>query len=231
MNWNDRNSWIYQAKDAVTDFGSRDIDLPKPVLDAIAVMDRVAAAKPTKPSPTAVREAIVAGAAQDEIDRLLLADSVAAKLAVEWAQAHTDTAGAVLSAIRRSVDELMPKLREQAEAAIAKLRAIADLGDIRIEHLVRAGRVDDAKLAADLDMTAAELNALYDLRNRFLTRGAALIVNGVSCAVWKDPDAAAAHARGATPAEQFVAGLRAGVPLWFPAPAEAAAAAQAVVDA
>ena len=233
MNYNDRNTWVYEARDAVTEFGARDIDLPKQVVDAVAVMNRVGAAKPTKPSPTVIRERIIGGAAQDELDRLLLADATATRLASEWAQAHIDTAGGVLSAIRRSVDELMPPLRERAEAAIAKLKAAADLGEIRVDQLVRAGRADDAKLAADAALTGAELDNLYGLRNRFLTRagGRELIVNGVSCAVWKDPDAAAAHARGATPAEQFIAGLKAGVPLWFPSPEEAIAAAQVVADA
>ena len=233
MNWNDRSSWVYEAKDAISEFGARNIDLPKRVTDAIAAMNRVAASKPTKPSPTEIREAIIAGAAQDELDRLLLADAVATKLASEWAQAHIDTAGGVLSAIRRSVDELLPALRERAEAAIAKLTAVADLGEFRIDQLIRAGRVDDAKLAADAALTGAELDNLYGLRNRFLTRsgGRELIVNGVSCATWRDPDAAAAHARGATPTDQLIAGLKAGVPLYFPSPDEAIAAAQEVADA
>ena len=99
MNWNDRNTWVYEARDAVTEFGARDIDLPERVTDAIALMNRVGAAKPTKPNPTEIREAIIEGAAQDELDRLLLADAVATKLASEWAQAHIDTAGGVLSAV------------------------------------------------------------------------------------------------------------------------------------
>ena len=96
MNYNDRDTWVYEARDAVTEFGARDIDLPERVTDAIAVMDRVAAAKPTKPSPTVIRERIIEGAAQNELDQLLLADATATRLASEWAQAYIDTAGGVL---------------------------------------------------------------------------------------------------------------------------------------
>jgi len=227
----DRNVWNYQARQAIDQFASRGIDFPKPVLDAIAVMDRVAAAKPTKPEHVAIRQAIIAGADQTELDRLLLADATYARLASECAQAHTDSAGAVLAAIRQAEPQLFPLLRKQADACIAKLATIAGMGDVRLEHLVRAGRQSDAALLAERDTIAADLAALYELRDRFLVLGGAkaLNINGVRCDVWKDPDAAA-NARGKTAAERYVSGLAAGVPLWFPSPAEAVAAASAIAE-
>lgn len=231
-NWNDRNVWVYRARKAVEEFAALDIVLPDNVLGAIAVMDRVAAAKPDKPTPTAIREALVAGAAQDEIDRLLLVDATYTRLASEHAQGHTNSAGSVLAEIRESVDVLMPALQKQANAHIAKLQAITDIGAVKLEHLVRAGRTADAKLLADNDVIAASLSNLYEIRDSFLTRGGgvALTVNGVNCSRWTDPDAAAAHARGKTPAEQYVAGLAAGCTLYYPSPAEAIANATTIAD-
>jgi hypothetical protein len=228
----DRRVWVYQARQALNEFAARGIDLPKPVLDAVNVMNRVEAAKPAQPSPTAIRQAIGAGADQTELDRLLLADATYTRLASEWTQAHTDTAGAVLAAIRDAEPTLLPALRRQADGLIAKLAQVAALGGVRLEHLVRAGRQSDATLLAERDTVAAELSALYELRDTFLVRGGgkALTINGVRCAVWKDPDAAAAHARGKTIADQYVSGLAAGCQLWFPSPAEAIAAATAIAD-
>jgi hypothetical protein len=227
----DRNVWVYQAKQAIDQFASRGIEFPEPVLDAIAVMHRVGAAKPTKPEHVAIRQAIIAGADQTELDRLLLAEVSYTRLASEWAQAHTDSAGAVLAAIRVAEPVLFPALRKQADAAIGKLATIAAMGDVRLEHLVRAGRQSDAALLAERDTIAADLKVLYEMRDAYLVRGGgkALTVNGVRCDVWKDPDAAA-HARGKTPAERFVSGLAAKCQLWFPSPAEAVAAASAIAD-
>lgn len=232
MNMADRNVWVFKAKEAIQEFGARNIPLPKPVDDAIALMNRVAAAQPTKPSFTAIREAIIDGAAQDHIDHLLLADATYARLASEWTQAHTDAAGAVLAAIRTAEPTLLPALRKQADSLIAKLAAVAALGGVKLDHLIRAGRTSDAKLLADESVIAAELNALYNLRDQYLVRGGgkALTVNGVSCARWREPEAAAAHARGKTDAEQFISGLAGGAQLWYPSADEAVAAATVIAD-
>lgn len=232
MNFADRNTYVYNAKRAIEEFGARNITLPKTVVDAVAVMDRVAAAKPVQPEHTAIRRAILDGAVQADIDKLLLADIGYSRMHSEWQQAHVDSAGAVLAAIRAAEPTLHPALRKQAEICIDKLAQVAKLGGVKLEHLIRAGRQSDAKLLADVDITAAELNALYELRNTFLVPGGgkALTVNGVNCAVWRDPDAAAAHARGKTMADQFIAGLAAGVALWFPSADEAITTAQTIAD-
>jgi len=229
-NFNARNTWVYSAKRVVTEFGALGITLPKPVTDAVAVMARIEADKPSTPSPSAIREAIIRGADQTEIERLLLLDLGATRLSSEWTQARTDSAGAVLAAVRAAEPTLLPALRKLADEAIGKLRRIADLGGVKLADLIRAGRESEAKLLADVDLIAAGLSNLYQLRDEFLIGGGgrALIVNGVSCATWRDPGAANAHARGKTVAEQYIAGLAAGVPLWFPSPAEAIEAATAI---
>jgi hypothetical protein len=228
----DRTVWLYKAKQAIDDFAAVNIALPKAVTDAIAVMRHVGAAQPDKPAHTAIRQAIIAGADQTELDRLLLADLTHARLASEWTQAHTDTAGAVLAAIRAAEPQLMPALRKQADEHIAALAQIAALDDNRLDALVRAGRQADAALLAAADTTAAALTNLYALRDNYLTPGGptALTVNGVNAAVWRDPDAAAAHARGKTPADRYIAGLAAGCQLWMPTPAEAIAAATDIAE-
>jgi hypothetical protein len=47
---------VFNAGEAVKQFNARNIELPMSVLDAVAVLDRLTAARPVQPSPTAVRE-------------------------------------------------------------------------------------------------------------------------------------------------------------------------------
>lgn len=229
-NFNDRNTWNYRAKQALEEFGARGIDLPKPVLEAVQVLERVEASKPSAPAQTAIRSAIVAGAPQDEIDRLILADLGATRLSSEWTQARTDSAGAVLAAIRAAEPTLQPALAKLADAAIGKLAQVAALGNVKLDALIRAGRQSDAALLADAETTAAELTALFRLRDEFLVVGGgrALTVNGVNCSVWRDPDAAAQYSKGSRPVDQYLSGLSANVPLWFPSGSDAIEAATVI---
>ena len=231
-NWNDRSNWPRRAREALDALDARCIDTPAAVAAAVDTLRRVEAAEPSAPSPTALREAFLAGADRKTLDRLLLDDLGATRLKSEWQQAKVDAAGAVLAAIRASADEILPKLRTQAQSAIDNLTAVAALNGASLDTLVRSGRTDDARLLADVDLTASELDACYDYRDRFLTvgGGAKIAVSGIDCGRWTDPEAAAAHARGATAAQRYIAGLAAGLTLWFPSPTEAQAAARVIAD-
>jgi hypothetical protein len=230
--YNDRNAWPYDCNDALKELTARGIGLPARVADAVDVLRRVEAAKPVDVSPTALREAFTAGASPAELDRLLLADLGSARLKSEWTQAVTDCAGSVLAAIRASSDEIMPALRADAENQIAKLTRVAGLGDARLDALVRENRHEDARERADADLTAAALDRAYRFRDNYLTRGGGtkLTINGINASRWRDPQAAAAQARGDTPAQQYVSGIAAGLSPWFPSPTEAIEAAQEIAN-
>lgn len=232
MSWNDRTNWPARCEQALTALEARKIKTPGHVAAAVKALRQIESQQPSTPSPTALREAYQRGADPAEVERILLLDMGTTRLKSEWAQAKMDAAGTALAALRDSVDEVMAPLRGQADAAIEKLRRVADFGGASLDSLVREGRHDDARLLADVDLVAADYDACADLRDRFLVRGGGLklAVGGVNCSRWRDPIAAAAHARGATPAEQYVAGLHAGLELWFPSPDEAVAAASAIAD-
>ncbi|MGV0991104.1 MAG: hypothetical protein ACOYB7_02515 [Mycobacterium sp.] len=196
------------------------------------MLDRVEAGKPIKPDPAAIRTAIREGAGPEVINNLLLADLGAGRLNIEWAQARTDAAGAVLAAILGAADKILPALTELAEACIEKLVAVAALDGARLEDLVKAGRTTDAELLANVDVVAAELNGHYDFRDRYLTRGGvqSLAIGGWNASRWRDPVAAQHHVKGSTPTDVYLSGLRSSVPLWYPTPAEAIEVARAVAD-
>ena len=231
---NDRSGAPLEVADALRQLEARQIAVPAAVTDALVALRRVQAAEPAQVDAQDIRRAYLAGADQGEIDALLLADLGSTRLRSEWAQARISAAVATLNALRDSASEVFPLLRAQAEAAIGKLQAVAELdAGATVDSLVRGGKVDDAKLLAGADEVAAELNALYRLRDQYLVRGGlrSVVVNGHDCTRWRDPVAAAAHARGDTEAQQYLAGLREGCELWYPSGPEARAAGQELADA
>jgi hypothetical protein len=148
----------------------------------------------------------------------------------EWGQARVDAAGIALAALRDSADAILPKLQEQAEDCIQKLTAVANLGGARLEDLVKAGRTDDARQLAAVDVVAAEADALYEIRDFFAGGAHTLSVNGVDVSRWRDYELAQHHVRGNSPAARYIAGLTAKVGLWCPTPTEAREAAQVLAD-
>lgn len=230
--WNSREDWPRKAREVIKILEARSIPVPANVTAAVAVLDRIESVKPVAPEHTAIRQAYLDGANAKQLDSLVLADLGAARLGTEWRQAHIDAAGAILTAVLEAAGEILPALTEQAEAAIGKLVRIADLGGAKLDDLVRAGRGDDARLLADVDLIAADLDACYDLRDRYLTRGGplALTVNSVNASVWRDPIKARHHLKADTAAGRYIAGLNAGAGLWFPTPAEAREVAQQIAD-
>ena len=230
--WNTRQDWPRQARDCIAALNTRNIPLPETVTAALAVLDRVERAKPFAPEHTAIRKAILDGATTDQINALVLADLGAQKIAVEHGQARIDAAGAVLAAVLAAADKIMPALRKLAEAAISRLADVAALDGARLDDLVRAGRTDDAQAVANVATVASELDSHYEVRDRYLTRGGpqALTVAGWNGSRWRDPVMASYHVSGGNPADRYLKGLAAGVPLWFPTKSEAVAVAQAVAD-
>jgi len=214
MAWNDRSTAPFNVRDVLKQFAARNIEVPQSVNDAVAVFDRVEAATPQEPEHDAIRKAVLADADDDEINALLLADLGSTRLRAEYGQARIDATGRVLRTILRAADELHPQLRERADEGIAKLSTVADLGGASLDTLVRERRVKDAQALAELDIVATELDALYQLRDRFLTPGGGQAFSAGSGSVnagrWRDPIAAQHYATGNTLADQFVSGLRGG---------------------
>lgn len=230
----DRSGAPLEVHEALKALETAGIPVPAAVEESLAVQHRVEDAQPSEPDQQAIRAAYLRGADEAEISELLLADLGATRLRSEWAQARITAAAAVLKALRDSAGDVFPTLKEQAVAAIARLQAVADLGPgATLDALIRSGRNADAKLLAGAREHAADLDRLYGVRDRFLVAGGArsFTVNGFDASRWRHPVEAARHARGATAADQYVAGLREGCELWFPSPAEARAAAQALADA
>src|ERR1700739_43642 len=227
---NDQQGAPYRVRDVLKQFDQRGIAVGDGVNTAVAVLDRIEDAPRTQSEHPAIREAILADADGDEIEALLLQELGFERLRSEHARARITAAVRVLSAILRARDELHPQLRELADDAIANLNVVAGIGSASLDTLVRDRRVKEAQALAEVGIVAAELDALYSLRDRFLVPGGvqALSVGHVNASRWRDPIVAEHHASGRTLAEQYISGLRAGVELWSSTPEEAVEVAQPI---
>ncbi len=219
----------FSLRRALTTLQTRNVALPESFSNAVQLWNEVSASRQAEPPVTALRDAIIAQADEVGIGSALLLDLGAGRLATAWQQAINETASRALRQLLEHRDEIHAQLRAQADKLIAKLQATADLGDTPLNTLVREGKHTEARLLADVDTTAAELNALYDFRDHYLIPGGfrALNVGHISCARWRNgPDIDHALHGGMT--EGFLSGLRA-TPrgeLWFPTAEEARDAAQ-----
>ena len=166
---------------------------------------------------------------QDTINALLLQDLGVSRLQTEHNQARIEAALSVLRAIRAAHDNLYPQLKVLADKQIQHLEAVAALDTTDVMTLVRAGDHKGAQFVAEVDVVAAELDAIYSLRDGYVVRGGsdAMRVGSVDASRWRDPER---PGRGNSIAEQFLNGLHRGNTLWFPTPAEAVATAQPVYD-
>jgi hypothetical protein len=222
---NARTNATYQAHGVLEQLNDRDVTLPDSVTAAIATLERIENDPPRQPSQTALREAILDGAEQEQINALLLADLGHQRLRGEHAQARIDAALAVLRAIRDAHDDLHLQLKTRAEKQIDHLDAVAALDTADVMQLVRAGDHRGAQLVAEVDVAAAELDALYGIRDGYLAAGGydAMRLGPVDASRWRDPEQ---PGRGDTPAARFLDGLRRGNTLWFPTKSEALDAAE-----
>jgi hypothetical protein len=148
-------------------------------------------------------------------------------------QATLTAATRVLGAIMEARDEIHDQLAELAEEAIRKLEAVEAIGDTSLDQLVRTGRHDEARLYADCEIIATELDQLYTLRDLYLTPGGgdAVRVGHFDASRWRNPTKVENHLHGGTLAENYLAGLGAGGALWYPSAEEAVDAAQPLYDA
>jgi len=199
----------------------RDIVLPKPVAEAVQLWQEITASRPAEPSVDALRDLVIGKADEATLGAALLLDLGSARLQTAWSTACTTTASRALALLLEHADEIHIQLAVLADDLIADLVRVAEIGDTPMNTLVREGRHDEARLVADVDHTAAELNELYDIVQRCLTTRP-LTVNGYSCQKFRNGPEVANHIRGGV-TEAFLSGLRGGGVLYFPKPAEAIA--------
>lgn len=232
MSWNRRDGAPYRARTALAALDQRDITLPAGVLDAVANLDRIEAELPPEPAVTAMHDAVLAGADRDQLDALVLDELGSHRIRTAYAQATLTAAVRVLGAIMDSRDDLHAQLAELADKTITTLTKVADIGEVSLDVLIRAGRHDDARLVAERDIAGPELHALYEFRDLFLTPGgpAAMRLGPVDASQWRDPEAVDHKLHGDTVTARYLAGLRGGGQLWYPTVEKAVQAAQPLYD-
>ncbi|OCB52979.1 hypothetical protein A5722_25525 [Mycobacterium vulneris] len=194
----------------------------------MAVLDRIEAETPATPETTALREAILAGADADAINSLLLAELGATRLRSEYTQARNIAGQRILAAIHAERDDLHAGLADLADDAISQLAAVAALDGASLEHLVSVGRHDDAQALVNARVVGAELHALYEIRDLYLTPGgpAEFRAGHFDCSQYRDPRVATRHhSSDLDVTDNYVHALRQGAELWYPTSEEALAAA------
>lgn len=235
--WNPlRDGAQSRADSAINRLTSRGIELPSVVSEAATTLTRVRAARPAQPNVFALRDLILAGADQSEVDAEILARLGHSQHVAAWNEAAISAAVAVCRAMWDAHDELHSELKQRADVQIEHLQAVAALneGDT-LETLVVAGRHADAEKVVTVDVAAAELNALYETYQGYVVPGGpdAMLAGGADCTRWHDPRPVDHHGHNTphapTVTEAFLGGLKVGGELWFPSQSEALAAAEPIV--
>lgn len=216
---NARENALYEVHGILQQLADRGINLGDTITAAEAVLTRIENSRPAEPPADAIRHAILDGADQATLDRLVLAELGHTRLAAEHQQARIDAAARVLAAIRADDDgHIFEQLKTLADKAIEHLDAVNALDTVDVMALVRAGNHRGAQLVAETETVATELEVLFELRD-FLAGGLdRLRLGHVDCSRWKDADRLG---RGATPAERFLDGLAQGNEIYFPTKEEA----------
>lgn len=208
------------------EFTTRGITLPTEIRDALHQLDTLESNRPEQVGQVQLIDAYLNEASNEEIDAL----AVAAETCQRRTDAHREAC--IKHALRTENlftahgTELTRALATVAAPLIANLTRCAELYE-DLAALVRSGRHDDAALIGQLDLDAAELQALYTVRG-YVTTGAVWKVDWTDCSQWKDPHRLDVIEYRGTTAERFLAGIRAGAGLWFPTPDESVAQAKPI---
>lgn len=225
------NPW--KLRDLLAALAARNITLPADVIAAVEKHNKVAATIPEVPKPTALRDAIAADPDDENLAGMLLTHIGASQLADAWRSASNLTAQRALELVTVHRNEIHAQLAEQANACIRTLNELAELGPgITLDDLVRQGH-PAAKQWADRETVAAELRALFALRDEhLLPPGVRSLSNGgFDFSRYRNPDVAEHHAQGPTLADATLAALRAGAQLHYPTAETALELAQVAWDA
>ena len=232
-----RTAAAWTARQATSEFTSRDIKLPKSVTDRLRHLDLVEARKPTEIPANAIREAYYRLDDDQAIEQIALQHTTFHLRQGGHTQAVADAGVAVLVALREARSTLHPKLADLAAGYIAHIEKSVEI-DTELDVLIRANRHDDARVVAEKDVVAAKLDALYLVRDLYLTgKGKDGIgdadygVAQFNCGRWRDPVKVMYHVREAHSIyEAYYHGIKAGGQLWFPTAEQAQAEARPVYD-
>lgn len=221
----------FQLNRILDAFKQRRIAMPKPVTAAVAVFERITKETPTEPSPTALRDVILAGGDAEAIGSALLFDLGTNRLSSAWSQAANEAAGRAINEIQKQREPLHAALAKQATTLIEQLERLAGI-DQPLDSLIRSGDTEGARLVADRDLIANDLHACYQLRDEALFVGTirAAQVGGFDASRWRNIDKISSHIHGGSLAEQFISGVKGGGRLWFPTLEQAVEAATAMWD-
>ncbi|MGV0797174.1 hypothetical protein ABQF26_09425, partial [Mycolicibacterium elephantis] len=219
----------FRARAALKQLDQHAIPLPQAVAAAVKVLDRIEANPVHDPPPHALHDAILDGASLNQLDQLALRQLAHSRVRDAWAQARLTAAVDVLTAILAARNDIHTDLAALADECIDKLKRIADLGNTRLDTLIREGKTDAARLVADKELTGGQLNDLYQFRDVYLTPpDIDPRPHGIDCTRWREPRKVR-NLHGDNVTDTLITGLKRGGQLWYPSAAKAAEAAAPIV--
>jgi hypothetical protein len=222
----------FQLRELLTSISSRNVNLPAPLVEGVQLWKRITESTPAPLPHNALRDAIIAGADEATVAGTLLQEVAGNRLTTAWQQAANKAAADALTVVMAHRNDIHAQLAVLADDCIAKIKSVADLGSTTLDTLVREGRHAEAKLYADRQTVASELNALYGIRDSYLVPGGGrtLKIDVYDCSRWQNPLDISNHVRGNGLAEQFISGLSAGGILYYPTAEVAVEGAQRLWD-
>lgn len=208
-----------ELRAALQALDAQNVKHPKAVADAIQQWNRICSTRPAQPAHHTLRDAVIAGASDAELGALVLADLGAGQIRAAWAAAEQHTARAALAAITEHRADYLTQLQPLAAELITLLEATAAI-TAPLDSLIRAGDHTSAKLVADLETTAAALDALYRIRDTWLLPPGwkTLTVNGFDASRVQNPHEINGTPAGSTLGESFLGVIRQGGTLHYSAP-------------
>ncbi|WP_396912483.1 hypothetical protein [Mycolicibacterium sp.] len=211
-----RESAHTNAHNAITEFGKLNVELPTAVNQAHDALIALETRRPQQPDANAVRELYATAATDKAINEALNASTNHQARHNAWIQARADLGIAVMQQMLSHSNEIHAALAAIATPIIEDITAAAKI-DEPLNALVSAGRHNEATLTANAEINVAQLQHLYDLRDRYLTPPSAATSAGhYDGSVWANPSVVHGKARGETTAATWRAGIRAGGQLAFP---------------
>lgn len=207
-----------RVREIARDLTQRGIEPPARFAEALAALDRVRALKPETPDAEALRAAYLKpDATRESVEQLAVRAVVAGRLQSAWAEAVKDAAMRALSAVSKAAADIIEQLRPAAEECVELLNWYGSQGAPDVGELLRRGRGEDAKRAAEAPLAWETFSALQKLR-RSVTGSR---FDWSRAGFWANPEAVEdAPVDGLPSALKYIG---AGARLWWPTLDEAIA--------
>lgn len=209
-----------QTATLVSDLLAVGITLPAEITDIIKKAEAHDKRRPPQVGHPDLVDAYLDGATDKKL-ATLATDALATEvLNKAWASAGEKFGARVRQALdAHALGAIIPQLAERAAPLIAELEALAAFPTTDTAALIRAGREDDARIAARARVTSGDLARLFNLRER-VTRHAdyGAQTAGIDCSTWREPSNVRQHNNVH---DTLLDGIRRKGGLWFPTPDEA----------